>query len=81
MKLKEYIKTHGTRKTAIAIVNIRVQRIMGISVHDLPDTYELCCIYDEIEDILINGDIDYGKQQIKDILADITPDFIESICF
>jgi hypothetical protein len=81
MNLKQYIETHGTRAAAIEIVNKRILKIIGLSVHDLPETAALVEIYDSIEDILINGDEEYGKQQIAEILYEITPDFIEEICW
>ena len=79
MTLQQYIEKHGTRKAAIEIINRRIQSLIFLTISDLPDTYQLCEIIDEIEDILINGEMPYAKQQIKDVLQEIDQDFIEQL--
>jgi hypothetical protein len=79
MTLQEYIEKYGTRKAAMQLVSKRIQSIIFLSLEDLPDTFELCELIDEIEDVLINGDMPYAKEQIKTILEQIDQDFIESL--
>lgn len=81
MKLAEYIKANGSRAAAVKIVDIKINKILGISVHDLPDTAQLSEVYDSIEDVLNNYDLEYGMPKIKEILRGITQEFIEEICW
>ena len=41
MKLQDYLKANGTRKTAEKLVDNRIFKITGLSMHDLPDSTEL----------------------------------------
>lgn len=52
MKLKDYLQKHGARKAAMALADYYCRRICGISLTELPDTAELCDLYDELEGIL-----------------------------
>lgn len=80
MTLHEHISLHGARKTAIALVDRRVQNIVGMSVHDLPDTAELCSIYDALEDVL--SDVEgIDTQIIKEILTDIDTEFLHQLIY
>jgi hypothetical protein len=47
-------------------------------MHDLPDTTEVWDIVEELEAILENDNFDI--QGIKDILNEITLEYIEEIC-
>jgi len=81
MKLAQYIETHGTRAAAVKLLDNRVFKILGLSVHDLPETSELVEVYDEIENVLLNDDEEYGIPKIKSILQGIDQEFIEKICW
>ena len=79
MKLQEFLETNGARKTAVKLVEIRIFKIMGLSMQDLPDRMELWDIVDELESMLENND--FEMESIKDILNEITFEFIEGICW
>jgi hypothetical protein len=79
MKLKEFLAENGTRKTAEKLMDLRVLNVMGLSYHDLPDSNELWDIVEEIETELMEEN--YSIDKIKDILKEITPEFIEEICW
>ena len=81
MKVQEFLKLNGARKTAEKLVNMRVQFVMGLSMEDLPDRNELWDIVEEIEAELNedNEGVDMGR--IREALQDITPEFIEEICW
>jgi hypothetical protein len=78
MKLQEFLNENGARKTAEKLVDNRIIRITGLSMHDLPDTTELWDIVDKIEEEL--SEEDYNPNKIKESLQDITLEFIEEIC-
>jgi len=80
MKVQEFLKLNGERKTAEKLVNMRVQFVMGLSMEDLPDSTQLWDIVESIEEELKEGeDTDYNK--VKDLLKEITFEFIEEICW
>jgi hypothetical protein len=77
MKLQEFLNANGPRKTAIKLIEMRIFRIIGLSMQDLPDTVELWDLVDELECILED---EFKMEDIKDLLNDITFEFIEGIC-
>ena len=77
MKLQEFLNANGPRKTAIKLIEMRIFRIIGLSMQDLPDTVELWDFVDELECILED---EFKMEDIKDLLNDITFEFIEGIC-
>ena len=79
MKLKEFLAINGTRATAEKLVNLRVQYVTGLSMADLPDRNEFWDIVADIEEEL--REEDFSMQRIKESLQDITPKFIEEICW
>jgi hypothetical protein len=79
MKLKEFFAENGTRKTAEKLMDLRVLNVMGLSYNDLPDSNELWDIVEEIETELMEENFSIDK--IKDILKEITPEFIEELCW
>jgi hypothetical protein len=79
MKLKEFLAENGTRKTAEKLADLRVQNVMGLSMADLPDSIQLWDIVEEVENELMNKDFEIEK--IRDILKQITFEFIEEICW
>ena len=79
MKLQEFLNENGARQTAIKLVEMRIFRIMGLSMQDLPDSSELWEIVDNIEEEL--SEEDYNPNRIKESLQDITFEFIEGICW
>jgi hypothetical protein len=78
MKLQEFLNENGARKTAEKLVDSRIFKVTGLSMHDLPDTTEVWDIVEELEAILENDNFDI--QGIKDILNEITLEYIEEIC-
>ena len=79
MKLKEFLAENGTRETAEKLADLRVQNVMGLSMADLPDSIQLWDIVEEVENELMNKDFEIEK--IRDILKQITFEFIEEICW
>jgi hypothetical protein len=79
MKLKDFLAENGTRKTAEKLMDLRVLNVMGLSYQDLPDSNELWDIVEEIETELMEENFSIDK--IKDILKEITPEFIEELCW
>ena len=79
MKLKEFLAENGTRKTAEKLADLRVQNVMGLSMADLPDSIQLWDIVEEVENELMNKNFEIEK--IRDILKQITFEFIEEICW
>jgi hypothetical protein len=79
MKLQEFLAINGARVTAEKLVNMRVQYVTGLSMSDLPDRTELWDIVEDIEEEL--NEEDFSMQRIKESLQDITPEFIEEICW
>jgi len=79
MKLKEFLAENGTRKTAEKLMDLRVLNVIGLSYNDLPDSCELWDIVEEIETELMEENFNIDK--IKDILKEITPEFIEELCW
>ena len=78
MTLKEYVEKNGERKAAIRLVDEKIYRIVGMTTAELPDTPELCCLYDEIEGY-IKGGIEKNRENIKSILNEIDREFIDLI--
>jgi predicted RNA-binding protein with EMAP domain len=79
MKLQEFLAINGAKVTAEKLVNMRVQYVTGLSMSDLPDRTELWDIVEDIEEEL--NEEDFSMQRIKESLQDITPEFIEEICW
>ena len=79
MKLKEFLAENVTRKTAEKLMDLRVLNVTGLSYNDLPDSNELWDIVEEIETELMEENFSIDK--IKDILKEITPEFIEELCW
>lgn len=79
MKVQEFLAINGARVTAEKLVNMRIQFVMGLSMADLPDRNELWDIVADIEEEL--NEEDFSMQRIKESLQDITPEFIEEICW
>jgi hypothetical protein len=79
MKVQEFLAINGARVTAEKLVNMRIQFVMGLSMADLPDRNELWDIVEDIEEEL--NEEDFSMQRIKESLQDITPEFIEEICW
>jgi len=81
MKLREFLAINGPRATAEKLVNLRIQYVTGLSMSDLPDRNELWDIVDEIESELDESDESINMERIREALQDITPEFIEEICW
>ena len=64
MKLQEFLNENGARQTAEKLVDSRIIRITGLSMHDLPDSSELWDIVDQIEEEL--SEEDYNPNKIKE---------------
>jgi len=77
MDIYEYIEKNGQRKTAIKLVSDRVYIHCGLTTSELPDSLELCNLYDEIEPLL--SDWDENKGIILELLEEINFDFINEI--
>jgi hypothetical protein len=81
MKIQEFLATNGARTTAEKLVNMRVQYVTGLSMSDLPDRNELWDIVEEIETELNEDNPIINMERIREALQDITPEFIEEICW
>jgi hypothetical protein len=79
MKLKEFLAINGAKATAEKLVNLRIQYVTGLSMADLPDRNEFWDIIEDIEEEL--KEEDFSMQRIKESLQDITPEFIEELCW
>lgn len=80
MKLQEFLAINGARATAEKLVNMQVQHVTGLCMSDLPDSNELWDIVELIEEELNEGeDVSYAR--IKETLQEITPEFIEELCW
>ena len=79
MKLKEFLAINGAKATAEKLVNLRIQYVTGLSMADLPDRNEFWDIIEDIEEEL--KEEDFSMQRIKESLQDITPEFIEEVCW
>jgi hypothetical protein len=81
MKLQEFLAINGAKVTAEKLVNMRVQYVTGLSMSDLPDRTELWDIVEEIEEELNEDNEGVNMERIREALQDITPEFIEEICW
>jgi hypothetical protein len=81
MKLQEFLAINGARVTAEKLVNMRIQRVTGLSMSDLPDRNEFWDIVEEIEAELNEDNEGVNMERIREALQDITPEFIEEICW
>jgi hypothetical protein len=79
MKLTDYVKKYGTRKTAMKLVSDRIFIHSGITANELSDTHELCSMYDEIEEVLKDYKEDW--QNISNILDEIDFDFVNNLIY
>ena len=81
MKVQEFLKLNGARKTAEKLINMRVQFVMGLSMEDLPDSTQLWDIVESIEEELKEDGEEFSFNKIKETLNEITFEFIEEICW
>jgi hypothetical protein len=81
MKLQEFLAINGARATAEKLVNMQVQYVTGLSMSDLPDRTELWDIVEQIEEELNEDKEGVSYARIKETLQEITPEFIEEICW
>jgi hypothetical protein len=81
MKLQEFLAINGTKVTAEKLVNMRIRYVTGLSMSDLPDRTELWDIVEEIEEELNEDNEGVNMERIREALQDITPEFIEEICW
>jgi hypothetical protein len=81
MKLQEFLAINGAKATAEKLVNMRVQYVTGLSMSDLPDRTELWDIVELIEEELNEDKEGVSYARIKETLQEITPEFIEEICW
>ena len=81
MKLQEFLAINGAKATAEKLVNMRVQYVTGLSMSDLPDRTELWDIVELIEEELNEDKEGVSYARIREALQDITPEFIEVICW
>lgn len=81
MKLQEFLAINGARATAEKLVNMRVQQVTGLCMSDLPDRNELWDIVELIEEELNEDKEGVSYARIKETLQEITPEFIEELCW
>jgi hypothetical protein len=79
MKLADYLEINGARKTAEKLVNMRLLNVCGMDIDTLPDSQNLWYIVEELEEIL--QDEKYKQEDIKNVLKEITFEFIEEIAY
>lgn len=73
------VSKYGARKVANFLTDKHIQNNFGMSKSDLPDSAELCCIVDELEEHLKGDTI--SKNTINEILGQIDFDFIQDLVF
>jgi len=78
LKIREYIKKNGERKTAIKLVSDTIYIHCGMVTSELPETEQLCNMYDEIEELL-KIPIIVNSRKIRKILDSINFDFVENL--
>jgi len=78
-QLELLINLHGSREVSNRLVNLRINRIVGLDMNDLPDTSELCDVVDELDELLQSKD--YTLENIKNILDGINMEFIQDMVF
>lgn len=81
MKLQEFLAINGAKATAEKLVNMRVQQVTGLCMSDLPDSNELWDIVEQIEEELNEDKEGVSYVRIKETLQEITPEFIEELCW
>jgi hypothetical protein len=81
MKLQEFLAINGAKATAEKLVNMRVQQVTGLCMSDLPDSNELWDIVEQIEEELNEDKEGVSYARIKETLQEITPEFIEELCW
>jgi hypothetical protein len=81
MKLQEFLAINGARATAEKLVNMRVTQVTGLCMSDLPDSNELWDIVEQIEEELNEDKEGVSYARIKETLQEITPEFIEELCW
>jgi hypothetical protein len=81
MKLQEFLAINGVKATAEKLVNMRVQQVTGLCMSDLPDSNELWDIVEQIEEELNEDKEGVSYARIKETLQEITPEFIEELCW
>ena len=80
MKLREFLKLNGARKTAEKLMNMRIQFVMGLNMADLPDSNQLWEIVEAIQQELEEGE-DFDMNKVREYLNEVTFEFIEEICW
>jgi predicted RNA-binding protein with EMAP domain len=80
MTIQESIEKYGARFTAAKLVDQKISRLTygTLSVEDLPDNADLCCIIDELQNALEMGS---SKGYIKDILFQVDLNLIEELVY
>ena len=81
MKFQEFLAINGAKATAEKLVNMQVQQVTGLCMSDLPDSNELWDIVELIEEELNEDKEDVSYVRIKETLQEITPEFIEELCW
>jgi hypothetical protein len=76
-KLQNQVNELGSREVSRKLVNSRIYRVIGLDMMDLPDTYELCNVVDELEELLNSKD--YTIEDIRSVLDTIDFEFIENM--
>lgn len=79
MTIKDYSAKHGARMTAKKLIDNRVKMLAGLGIDDLPDTAQLCCLIDDLEQVILSDPS--NSEGIKEILKNIDIDLIESTIF
>lgn len=81
--VQEIIQAKGFRPAARALVNLKVKKLSGLSLSELPDTAELCNIIDEVEEFLKDdGYTSENEIKISHYLnEEITTDFIDELIY
>jgi predicted RNA-binding protein with EMAP domain len=80
MTIQESIEKYGARFTAAKLVDQKISRLTygTLSVDDLPDSYDICCIIDELQNALEEGS---SKGYVKDILSQVDLKLIEELVY
>jgi hypothetical protein len=79
MTIKQSIEKNGERETAYRVLNRRIMMVCGLGLSDLPDVPELADIVDEIEDIISDDVVD--TDALREVLSEVTMEFIEEVCW
>ena len=77
MKLEDYLEKHGSTKTARALINQRINSLIGMSMDDLADDCEMDNMFWTIKEALDEGDLKGARGMAREI----TMEFIEDNIF